>query len=109
MRILKKLCKQLQIKVKLSNQLLFVLILMVVSASTMSNEQIRQLELRIKQLKAQMYNARSQYGRLQQKLKQKEEHIGDIANRIHTLQNALINKQKTLYKLKKQEDQIQII
>jgi septal ring factor EnvC (AmiA/AmiB activator) len=81
---------------------------MVVSASTMSNEQIRQLELRIKQLKAQMYNARSQYGRLQQKLKQKEEQIGGIANRIHTLQNALINKQKTLYKLKKQEDQIQI-
>jgi septal ring factor EnvC (AmiA/AmiB activator) len=81
---------------------------MVVSTSTMSNEQIRQLELRIKQLKAQMYNARSQYGRLQQKLKQKEEQIGGIANRIHTLQNALINKQKTLYKLKKQEDQIQI-
>ncbi len=108
MRILKKLCKRLQIKAKLSNQLVFILILMVVSTSTMSNEQIRQLELRIKQLKAQMYNARSQYGRLQQKLKQKEEQIGDIANRIHTLQNALINKQKTLYKLKKQEDQIQI-
>ncbi len=108
MRILKKLCKQLQIKVKLSNQLVLILILMVVSVSTMSNEQIRQLELRIKQLKAQMYNARSQYGRLQQKLKQKEEQIGYIANRIHTLQNALINKQKTLYKLKKQEDQIQI-
>lgn len=81
---------------------------MVVSTATMSNEQIRQLELRIKQLKAQMYNARSQYGRLQQKLKDKEEQIGDIANRIRTLQNALLNKQKTLYKLKKQEDQIQI-
>ncbi len=107
MRILKKLCKQLQIKAKLSNQLIFVLILMVVSTSTMSNEQIRELELRIKQLKAQMYNARSQYGRLQQKLKQKEEQIGDIANRIHTLQNALTNKQRTLYKLKKQENQIQ--
>lgn len=107
MRILKKLCKQLQIKVKLSNKIVLILILMVVSTSTMSNDQIRELELRIKQLKAQMYNARSQYGRLQQKLKQKEEQIGEIANRIHTLQNALISKQKTLYKLKTQEDQIQ--
>jgi septal ring factor EnvC (AmiA/AmiB activator) len=108
MIILKKLWKPLQIKVKLSNKLVFILILMVVSAATMSNEQIRELELRIKKLKAQMYNARSQYGRLQQKLKQKEEQIADIANRITTLQNALINKQRTLYQLKTQEDQIQI-
>jgi septal ring factor EnvC (AmiA/AmiB activator) len=108
MRILNKPCQRLQIKVKLTNKFILILILMVVSTTTMSNEQIRQLELRIKQLKAQMYNARSQYGRLQQKLKDKEEQIGDIANRIRTLQNALLNKQKTLYKLKKQEDQIQI-
>jgi septal ring factor EnvC (AmiA/AmiB activator) len=108
MIILKKLWKPLQIKVNLSNKLVFILILMVVSAATMSNEQIRELELRIKKLKAQMYNARSQYGRLQQKLKQKEEQIADIANRITTLQNALINKQRTLYQLKIQEDQIQI-
>ncbi len=108
MRIFNKPCQRLQIKVKLTNKFVLILILMVVSTATMSNEQIRQLELRIKQLKAQMYNARSQYGRLQQKLKDKEEQIGDIANRIRTLQNALLNKQKTLYKLKKQEDQIQI-
>jgi len=69
-------------------------------ATIASPEQLRQLELRIQKLQAQMQNNRTQYGQLQRHLQDSEEYIGEVAQRLETLHGALTDKQHTLADLK---------
>jgi murein hydrolase activator len=75
----------------------------VANATTVTQEQVHQLNLRIEQLQTQMHNTRTQYGRLQRQLQTSEEDIGDIARRLETLHSARIDKQNTLIDLKNQQ------
>lgn len=84
----------------------FLLLVTIVSAAdstTATPEQLRQLDLRIQELQAQIHNTRTLYGRLQHKLQESEEDIGELALRLETLHGALLNKRHTFAVLKKQQ------
>lgn len=83
--------------------LLWVMSVSVVNATTISPEQLRQLDARIQELQTQMHNTRTQYGRLQRQLQHSEEDIGKVARRLETLHGALSDKQNTLTDLKEQQ------
>ncbi len=68
-----------------------------------TEEQLRQLKLRIQELQAQMLDTRTQYGRLQRQLQHYEEDIGFRAQHLETLHSALTNRQKALADLKQQK------
>lgn len=70
---------------------------------TNPKEQLRQLELRIQKLQAQMHDTRTRYGQLQHHLQNSEEDIGVVARRLETLHSALTDKQYTLTHLKNQQ------
>ncbi len=72
-------------------------------STTATPEQLRQLELRIQKLQAQMHNNRTQYGQLQRYLQDSEEDIGMVAQRLETLHGALTDKQHTLAVLKNKQ------
>jgi len=65
--------------------------------------QFRQLELRIKDLQAEMDNNRHQFDHLQRQLQHSEEDIGEIARRLETIHGALTDKQNTLADLEQQQ------
>ncbi|MEK8015381.1 MAG: peptidoglycan DD-metalloendopeptidase family protein [Candidatus Parabeggiatoa sp.] len=79
----------------------------VANATTVTQEQLHQLTLRIQQLQTQMHNTRTQYGRLQRQLQNSEEDIGEIARRLETLHSARIDKENTLADLENQQITLQ--
>ncbi|OQY53513.1 MAG: ATPase [Candidatus Parabeggiatoa sp. nov. 2] len=88
-----------------------LVVTMSVSAADSTNateEQLRQLELRIQELQAQMHNTRTQHGHLQRQLQDSEEDIGEVARRLETLHGALADKQHSLANLKQEQEQLQI-
>ena len=68
-----------------------------------TEEQLRQLNLRIQELQVQVYDNRTQYGRLQRQLQHYEEDIGDLAQHLEMLHSALTNRQNALFDLKQQK------
>jgi septal ring factor EnvC (AmiA/AmiB activator) len=75
--------------------------------SMTATEQLQQVEIRIQQLQAEMHNTRTQYGRLQRQLQDREEDIGEVAQRLEQLHSALIDKENTLVDLKQQQQRQQ--
>ncbi len=82
---------------------LLALISTSVADSSTTSEQLRQLELRIRQLQTQMHNTRTQYGRLQRQLQHSEEDIGKVTQRLEMLHGVFTDKQHTLATLKNQQ------
>ncbi|MDM8561947.1 peptidoglycan DD-metalloendopeptidase family protein [Candidatus Marithioploca araucensis] len=82
---------------------LLALISTSVADSSTTSEQLRQLELRIRQLQTKMHNTRTQYGRLQRQLQHSEEDIGKVTQRLEMLHGVFTDKQHTLATLKKQQ------
>ncbi|EDN66951.1 peptidase, family M23/M37 domain protein [Beggiatoa sp. PS] len=86
--------------------LLLLITPMSVAAPITANQnkaQFRQLELRIKDLQAEMDNNRHQFDHLQRQLQHSEEDIGEIARRLETIHGALTDKQNTLADLEQQQ------
>jgi len=77
------------------------------AADSTQEEQLRQLERRIQELQAQMYDTRTQHGTWQRQLQESEEDIGEVALRLETLHGALSDKQLTLANLKQEQEQLQ--
>lgn len=71
--------------------------------STTATEQLHQVEIRIQKLQAEMHNTRTQYGQLQRQLQDREEDIGEVAQKLEQLHGTLIDKKNTLADLKKQQ------
>lgn len=75
----------------------------IVSAT--SREQLQALEARIREVQTQILNTRTEYGRLQRQLQDREENIGKVAERLEQLHSELGDKKNTLTDLEKQEKQ----
>lgn len=82
--------------------LLWVTATMATDSMT-ATEQLHQVEIRIQKLQAEMHNTRTQYGRLQRQLQDREEDIGEVAQKLEQLHGTLIDKENTLADLKKQQ------
>jgi septal ring factor EnvC (AmiA/AmiB activator) len=82
--------------------LLWVAATMATDSMT-ATEQLHQVEIRIQKLQAEMHNTRTQYGRLQRQLQDREEDIGEVAQKLEQLHGTLIDKENTLADLKKQQ------
>ncbi len=83
--------------------LLWVTTVVTAADSTSATRQLQQLEARIQELQEQMHNTRTQYGRLQRQLQDREEDIGEVAQRLEQLHGALVDKENTLIDLKQQQ------
>lgn len=60
-----------------------------VNATSITPEQLQRLEAQIQALETQMHNTRTEYGRLQNLLKNSEENIGEVAQRLEHLHSDL--------------------
>jgi septal ring factor EnvC (AmiA/AmiB activator) len=87
---------------------LLIITLLVINPVVASPEKLRQLELGVQKLQAQMHNTRTQYGRLQRQLQHHEEDIGEVAQHLELLHSALVDKKNTLAYLEKQQQALQI-
>lgn len=96
--------------VELSNGgwlLLWVTTTVAATDAMTTTERLQQVESRIQQLQAEMHNTQTQYGRLQRQLQDREEDIGEVAQKLEQLHSALIDKENTLVDLKQQQQRQQ--
>ncbi|MDY6992014.1 MAG: hypothetical protein SVR94_05330 [Pseudomonadota bacterium] len=70
-----------------------------VKATSITPEQLHRLEAQIQALETQMHNTRTEYGRLQNLLKNSEENIGEVAQRLEHLHGDLSEKKMLLTEL----------
>jgi septal ring factor EnvC (AmiA/AmiB activator) len=87
--------------------LLWITTTVAATDSTTATEKLQQVEIRIQQLQAEMHNTRTQYGRLQRQLQDREEDIGEVAQKLEQLHSSLIDKKNTLVDLKQQQQRQQ--
>jgi len=71
-----------------------------VNATSITPEQLQRLEAQIQALETQMHNTRTEYGRLQNLLKNSEENIGEVAQRLEHLHSDLGTKKMHLTELR---------
>jgi septal ring factor EnvC (AmiA/AmiB activator) len=100
----KLIAKYLQVVVRsIGGWLLLWVTTTTATDSMTATEQLHQVEIRIQKLQAEMHNTRTQYGRLQRQLQDREEDIGEVAQKLEQLHGTLIDKENTLADLKKQQ------
>ncbi|NJO17898.1 MAG: peptidoglycan DD-metalloendopeptidase family protein [Thioploca sp.] len=98
------IAKYLQIGVRsIGGWLLLWVTTTTATDSITATEQLHQVEIRIQKLQAEMHNTRTQYGRLQRQLQDREEDIGEVAQKLEQLHGTLVDKENTLADLKKQQ------